>query len=374
MELPEVEVMRRDLDRDVIGKKIKTAEVKGTKNAMRAIRRHKTRKEFTSRLAGHKITKTERRGKYILLHLDDGDVWVVHFGMSGRFQRGNGRLAVAPHTHVIATFQQGGDLRFIDPRTFGEVFVASPDEMGKIKDLQHIAIDPLDQVFTWPTFQYLLAEKAAKMKQLLMDQKFISGLGNIYSDEVLFGAGLRFDRLSNTLSSQEVRRLYRSMQEVLQEAIKLRGTTLGRRGLPRSVRRARRIPERAEGLRAHRVAVPAMPHADPDREDLPAQFVLLPAVPELKEVRDGCRRRESIHTGGACDDLVALGAAHLGRLDSLQHRHPDGRHWLEIGHFPTRSWPGDRRRRSSPPTTDPRRTSGCASRSFPPTDRLRRSR
>jgi formamidopyrimidine-DNA glycosylase len=106
------------------------------------------------------------------------------------------------------------------------MFVASTDELGKVKELQHIAIDPLDQVFTWPTFQYLLAEKAAKMKQLLMDQKFISGLGNIYSDEVLFGAGLRYDRLSNTLSSQEVRRLYRGMQEVLQEAIKLRGTTL----------------------------------------------------------------------------------------------------------------------------------------------------
>ncbi len=98
--------------------------------------------------------------------------------------------------------------------------------MGKIKDLQHIAIDPLDQVFTWLAFQYLLAEKASKMKQLLMDQKFISGLGNIYSDEVLFSAGLRFDRMSNTLSSQEVRRLYRAIQETLQESIKLRGTTL----------------------------------------------------------------------------------------------------------------------------------------------------
>jgi formamidopyrimidine-DNA glycosylase len=226
MELPEVEVMRRDLDRDVVGKKVKSVEVKGTKNAMRAIRRHKTRKDFTSRLAGHKITKSERRGKYILLHLDDGDIWVVHFGMSGRFQRGNGRMAIEPHTHAVVTFQQGGDLRFVDPRTFGELFVVAPDEMGKVKDLQHIAIDPLDQVFTWPAFQYLLAEKAAKMKQLLMDQKFISGLGNIYSDEVLFGAGLRYDRMSNTLSSQEVRRLYRAIQEVLQEAIKMRGTTL----------------------------------------------------------------------------------------------------------------------------------------------------
>ena len=226
MELPEVEVMRRDLEKDVVGRRVKTAEVKTSRNAMRVIRRHGKRKEFTSRLEGRKLSKVERRGKYLLVHLDSGDVLVTHFGMSGQFQRGNGRVAIEPHTHVILTFQQGGDLRFIDPRTFGEMFVTSADEIGKVKELQHIAIDPLDQVFTWPTFQYLLAERGAKMKQLLMDQKFISGLGNIYSDEVLFAAGLRYDRVSDTLSSQEVRRLYRAIQETIQEAIKLRGTTL----------------------------------------------------------------------------------------------------------------------------------------------------
>jgi len=226
VELPEVEVMRRDLEKDVVGRRIKEAEVKSSKNAMRVIRRHKTRKEFTAHLAGHKITKVERRGKYLLLALDGGDVLVAHFGMSGRFMRGTGRVAVEPHTHVVLTFQQGGDLRFIDPRTFGELFVTTTDELGKVKELQHLAIDPLDQVFTWPTFQYLLAQRGAKMKPLMMDQKFISGLGNIYSDEVLFHAGIRFDRLSDTLSSQEVRRLYRAIQEILQDAIKLRGTTL----------------------------------------------------------------------------------------------------------------------------------------------------
>lgn len=226
MELPEVEVMRRDLEKDVIGRRIKAVEVKTTKNAMRAIRRYAKRKDFTSRVVGTKISKVERRGKYLLMHLDSSDALVVHFGMSGQFQRGTGRTPFPPHTHVVFTFQQGGDLRFVDPRTFGEMFVATADELGKVKELQHIAIDPLDQVFTWPTFQYLLAQRAAKMKAILMDQKFISGLGNIYSDEVLFTAGLRYDRLSDTLSSQEVRRLYRAIQETIQEAIKLRGTTL----------------------------------------------------------------------------------------------------------------------------------------------------
>ena len=226
MELPEVEVMRRDLEKDVVGRKIAAAEVRPSKNAMRVIRRHGRRKEFVDRLVGRKILKADRRGKYVLLFLDNGDVLVVHFGMSGQFVRGNKRVPLPPHTHVVITFQQGGDLRFVDPRTFGEMFVAAGDDLGKVKELQHIAIDPLDHVFTWQSFGGQMAQRGSKLKQLLMDQKFISGLGNIYSDEVLFAAGLRHDRLSDTLSSQEVRRLYRSLQEVLQEAIRYRGTTL----------------------------------------------------------------------------------------------------------------------------------------------------
>jgi len=101
VELPEVEVMRRDLEKDVVGRRIKLAEVKNTKNAMRVIRRHAKRKEFTSRLEGRKIAKVERRGKYLLLSLDSGEVLVVHFGMSGQFHRGTGRVPLPAHTHVV---------------------------------------------------------------------------------------------------------------------------------------------------------------------------------------------------------------------------------------------------------------------------------
>jgi formamidopyrimidine-DNA glycosylase len=104
--------------------------------------------------------------------------------------------------------------------------VASADELGKVKELDHIAIDPLEDTFTWQEFSYELSRRASKLKPLLMDQKFISGLGNIYSDEVLFAAGLRHDHMSNQLSAQEVRRLYRAMREVLQDAVRGRGTTL----------------------------------------------------------------------------------------------------------------------------------------------------
>jgi formamidopyrimidine-DNA glycosylase len=115
----------------------------------------------------------------------------------------------------------------VDPRTFGEMFVTAADDLGTIRELDHVAIDPLEDTFTWPEFSGELARHAAKLKPLLMDQKFVSGLGNIYSDEVLFAAGLRWDRMSDGLSSQEVRRLYRALREVVQDAIRYRGTTLG---------------------------------------------------------------------------------------------------------------------------------------------------
>jgi formamidopyrimidine-DNA glycosylase len=226
MELPEVEVVRRDLEKEVVGRRVRSVDVRPHRNAMRVIRRHARRKEFADRLAGKKMTKVDRKGKYVLVYLDDGDVLVVHFGMSGQFLRGTKRQSLPTHTHVVIEFQQGGDLRFIDPRTFGEMFVTSADELGKVKELDHIAIDPLEDTFTWQEFSGELARRASKLKTLLMDQKFVSGLGNIYSDEVLFAAGLRHDRMSDSLSSQEVRRLYRAIREVVQDAIRYRGTTL----------------------------------------------------------------------------------------------------------------------------------------------------
>ncbi len=226
MELPEVEVMRRDLEREVVGKRIKEVEVRPHRNAMRVIRRHGRRKEFADRMAGKKINRVERKGKYLLLYLEGGDVLVVHFGMSGQFVRGTKRQSLPLHTHVVVEFQQGGDLRYVDPRTFGEMFVTGADELGKVRELDHIAIDPLEDTFTWQQFSFALARRATKLKALLMDQQFVSGLGNIYSDEVLFAAGLRHDRMSDSLSSQEVRRLYRAMREVLQDAVRFRGTTL----------------------------------------------------------------------------------------------------------------------------------------------------
>ncbi len=223
-ELPEVETIRRDLDREVVGKRIKQVEATGT----RSIRRHKNKKEFVTKLEGHKITGVLRRGKNLLVRLDGGDVLVIHLGMSGQLLRAKGPKEPLPkHTHVVVTFTQGGQLRYVDPRTFGELFVTAADELEQqVPELAHLGFDPIDDVMSWTRFGELLMARKAKLKALLMDQKFMAGVGNIYSDEILFAAGLRYDRSSETLSSQEVRRLYRAMIETLQEAIKHRGSSL----------------------------------------------------------------------------------------------------------------------------------------------------
>jgi formamidopyrimidine-DNA glycosylase len=223
-ELPEVEVVRRDLEREVVGKKIKSVEVSG----MRSIRRYRQRKPFISALDGRKITGVERRGKYLILKLDDANALVVHLGMSGQLLRAKtAREATPKHTHVTIVFTQGGQLRFVDPRTFGEMFVAPLDGLEQeVDELAHLGLDPLETALSWDYFGELVAQRHAKLKPALMDQKFIAGIGNIYSDEILFTAGLRWDRMSDSLSPEEIRRLYRSVVETLQDAVKYRGSSL----------------------------------------------------------------------------------------------------------------------------------------------------
>jgi len=223
-ELPEVEVMRRDLEREVVGKKIKSVEVTGT----RSVRRHRNRKEFIDVLGGRKIVSVQRRGKYLVMRLDGNDALIVHLGMSGQLLRAKTAREKAPkHTHVVITFTQGGLLRFVDPRTFGEMFVTAYDEIDQqVEELAHIGLDPLETALSWDLFGRMLAERRTKLKPLLMDQKFIAGIGNVYSDEILFQAGLKWDHMSDDLSQQEVRRLYRAIFETLQDAVKHRGSSL----------------------------------------------------------------------------------------------------------------------------------------------------
>jgi formamidopyrimidine-DNA glycosylase len=222
-ELPEVETIRRDIDKEFVNKKIRKVDVSGA----RSVRRHGTANDFISKVEGRKVVATRRRGKYLLLKLDSGNVLVAHLGMSGQLLRANPKEPLPKHTHVVLTFVGAPQLRFVDPRTFGELFVTAPERLEEeVPELAHLGFDPLDDQMAWTRFGEMLISRHAKLKPLLMDQRFVAGIGNMYADEILFGAGLRHDRSSDDLTPQEVRRLYRAMIETLQEAIKHRGSSL----------------------------------------------------------------------------------------------------------------------------------------------------
>jgi formamidopyrimidine-DNA glycosylase len=222
-ELPEVETIRRELERESVGRKIKSVQVVG----LRSIRRHGRKKqEFIDALVGAKVKSVGRKGKYLLVGLDTGKVLVMHLGMSGQLRKHQPKDPVAKHTHITITFTQGGEIRFIDPRTFGEMFVSSAEELPDVEELAHMGIDPVEEPVSWQTFGRLLMSHKMKLKAFLMDQSIIAGIGNIYSDEILYQAGLRYDRISDSLSLMEIRRLYRAVVETLHEAVKYNGSTL----------------------------------------------------------------------------------------------------------------------------------------------------
>jgi len=244
-ELPEVETVRQQLSKEVVGRKVKAASVDNG----RVVRRHKSAKEFRSHLEGRTIKEASRLGKYLVLLLDDGNSLVIHLGMSGQLRRAKSAKEVKEkHTHVVIQFTQGGELRYVDPRTFGEMFISTPPAEGttvtlspsasvamggegvalrrRVPELASLGFDPVEDVMSWERFAIVLRQRSVGLKALMTDQAIISGIGNIYADEVLFAAGLRYDRASDSLSTTEVRRLWRSMVEILAEAIKHSGSTL----------------------------------------------------------------------------------------------------------------------------------------------------
>jgi formamidopyrimidine-DNA glycosylase len=225
-ELPEIEVIRRDLEKEIVGRRVKEVEVRPGSNAMKVISRHGRRKDFQDLLVGAKVERIDRRGISLLLELDSQKMLVFELGPTGQLLKTSASDEIATHTHIVIAFTIGGHLRFSDPSKEGEVYVLPNEEVAAATDTG-TAIDPLEQPLAWHHFSALLEERKTPLKELLMDPGFIVGLGEVYSDEILFAAGLRHDHPSNKLSSQDVRRLYRALMEILQEAVKLRGTSHG---------------------------------------------------------------------------------------------------------------------------------------------------
>lgn len=215
-QLPEVEVIRKNLEKDVVGKRFKEVTVK----TAGIVGRHRNRPEFVRALEGRKIEAVRRRGTDLLLELDEGKSLVVRIGEHATVSRETATAEAARHTQVVATFTTGGALHYADSDKDGELWVIDTDEVETLPELQTTGIDPLAHVFTWHEIDQQLKARKTKLKALLVDPTFMVGLGDVYSDEILWAAGLSGERQSHTLSSQEVRRLYRAVFEVLQEAVK----------------------------------------------------------------------------------------------------------------------------------------------------------
>jgi formamidopyrimidine-DNA glycosylase len=224
--LVEIEVIRRDLEREIVTRRIKDVEVRPGTAAMKVIKRYQRRKELADLLEGAKVESVTRIGRNLLLDLDNGNVMVIDLSESGLLLKTSGSEPVATNTHIVLGFTIGGQLRLVDPDKTSEVYVVPRDD-ASADGMRNFAIDPLEDQVTWHHFSGLLEQRALPMKKLLLDESFIVGLGDVYSDEILFGAGIRHDRQSDKLTSQDVRRIYRALMEILQDAVKARGTGWG---------------------------------------------------------------------------------------------------------------------------------------------------
>jgi formamidopyrimidine-DNA glycosylase len=223
LELPEVETIRRDLEREVIGRKVKAVDVHGPGSAPR----HESIDSVSEPVVGAKVTAVERHGLLIALRFDNDQVLAVDLGQKGLLLRALPADLPEGTLQVTLSFSQAGDIHLTDPDGSAEVFVMGADAFAEFLDAKGPAgLDLLEEPLTWVDFGRLVMGKAMPLKLLLTDPNIFAGIGDVYSDEILFDAGLRYDRPSNKLSTQEIRRLYRSLVGTLHDAIKYRGTTL----------------------------------------------------------------------------------------------------------------------------------------------------
>jgi formamidopyrimidine-DNA glycosylase len=225
-ELPEAETVRRGLEVEVKGRVLAGVEATG----VRSVRRHADPDELNRRLAGAKVEAVGRVGKFLTLATGEETV-VVHLGMSGQllWVPDAADAARPRHSHVVFGFDDGSELRFVDPRTFGQVFLsAGPEASARVRpvELTHLGPDPLTDRFASTAFVAALRSRRTLLKSLLMDQRFLAGLGNIYSDEILFAASLPHHLPAASLSEEQARRLHAVTLRILRSAVRLGGSSL----------------------------------------------------------------------------------------------------------------------------------------------------
>jgi formamidopyrimidine-DNA glycosylase len=223
-ELPEVETVRRGLAPKLVGRRI-----------VRVVqRRHDLRvplpKKFAERVEGRRVLGIDRRAKYLLLRLDDGQTLIAHLGMSGRMTLHDAASAAEHpfqrHDHIVLDTEEGWQVRFNDARRFGLMLLARNDEVPRHKLFKGLGPEPLDETFDGAALAARLKGRRTPIKAALLDQKTLVGVGNIYACEALFLAGLSPRRSAHTVQGERAERLAAAVKQVLLRSIDDGGSTL----------------------------------------------------------------------------------------------------------------------------------------------------
>lgn len=216
-ELPEVETIKRDLNRLVVGKKIldiTTDSVKQVQPSLTVVKRT---------VVGTEIKKVERRAKLLQFFLSNGKILIVHLKLTGRLLFRNKKDKADNWVRVLISLSGKKELRFADLRKFGWIKVINSNQLSAISN--QLGVEPFGKEFTVRHLQQIFSRTSRPIKLVLMDQKKIAGVGNIYANDALFLAKINPRRPANKLNAKEVKRLHEAIEKVLQAGIKYRGAS-----------------------------------------------------------------------------------------------------------------------------------------------------
>ncbi|TDX59032.1 DNA-formamidopyrimidine glycosylase [Orenia marismortui] len=217
-ELPEVQTVVDTLYSRVLDKKIVDVEVKREELIANV-----DSQEFENRLIDVKINNVRRRGKYIIIELDSGEYLVGHLRMTGYFFYAEQGVASTKYDCIFFKFKDGDELRLGSKRKFTRIYLV--DDLNEAGSLTKLGPEPLSDEFTLEKFKEMLSTRRGKIKPLLLNQKFLAGLGNIYVDEALFLSKIHPLRTADTITEKESSNLYHAIRKVLSDGIEHRGTT-----------------------------------------------------------------------------------------------------------------------------------------------------
>jgi len=241
-ELPEVETIVNDLRPQLVGRRFESLHLTRDPAIRARLVRYPTANTFIRRLRGRTIMSVQRRGKYIVMPLDPaaaanngsaggiataGERVIVHLGMTGHLRVWEPEEAPVKHTHFRALLDSGLELRYDDPRQFGRLLVGSMDELIAARAFPaRLGPEPIHGDLTEAEFERLIRARRRPVKSALLDQSFLAGVGNIYADEACFRAGIRPSRWTHRLTVRERRSLYAAIQDVLENSIAARGSSI----------------------------------------------------------------------------------------------------------------------------------------------------